>query len=299
MRPLFRLLRSPIWALALALAWPAACQARSLKDILQTHELRACIVPYHPSSATATPPNCREQCHFSGPVYEEALAFAHHLGKNIQLKTLRLEWDEQFYNQDGKVEREASYTPRLLANGSCDILPNRLTKNAWRLKKMDFVTLFTNRMMVVANIKLKNRLQSADQLAGLHAAVLDNSSYSTWLLEQNQTRYAAHPVRIELMSVEDSLRAVDSGKLDFTLLDSDIAIWTTRHQLKHAYVAFPVGAKDEVGWAMRKQDKDLQAAVAAFFAEQKRNEDSALNRIWTPHYGLSLNRLITLVNSTQ
>ncbi|WP_158253676.1 transporter substrate-binding domain-containing protein [Chromobacterium alticapitis] len=290
---------NPSLPLALLLALTLPAQARPLSEIIKTRELRACIVPYHPSSATATPADCREKCHFTGPVYDEVAAFARHLGKHIQLKTLRVEWDEQFYDQNGKVDREASYTPKLLANGSCDVFPSRLTKNAWRLKKMDFVTLFPNRMMVVANVALKGRLQSASHLAGLRAAVLDNSSYSTWLLEQNQKRYSAKPVRVALMSVEDSLRAVDAGKADFTLLDSDIAIWTTRHQFKHAYVAFPVGDKDEVGWAMRKEDQDLQAAAAAFFAQQKQSENSELNRIWTPHYGLSLSRLITLVNSTQ
>lgn len=289
----------PVSACFAMLCLSAPAPARSLAEIVRTHELRACIVAFHPAAATAAPPACRENCHFSGPVYDEVQTFSRHLGKAIRLRTLRVEWDEQFFNQHDQTDREASYTPKLLADGSCDVFPNRLTKNAWRLKKMDFVTLFSSRLMVVAHASQQGRLLSADQLAGRRAAVLKNSTYYTWLLEQNASRYRANPVRLQLMSVEDSLRAVDDGQVDFTLLDSDIAIWSTRHQFKHAYVAFPVGGKDEIGWGMRKEDKDLQAAVAEFFAQQRKSEHSDLNRIWTRYYGLSLNKMITLVNSTE
>src|SRR5262245_57433350 len=91
-------------------------QARSLAEIRQTKELRVCLASIRPSSVVATPPGCRDDCTFSGPVYEDVVAFAATLGQDIQLKLLRLDWDEQFYNQDGKTEREASYTPAPLAS---------------------------------------------------------------------------------------------------------------------------------------------------------------------------------------
>ncbi|UTH74663.1 transporter substrate-binding domain-containing protein [Chromobacterium sp. IIBBL 290-4] len=277
----------------------APASARSLKEVLQSRQLRVCIVPVNSASVIVKPKDCREQCEFSGPVYEEVQAFVRNLGPGIRLKSIRIEWDEQFYDKTGRTDIEGSYTPQLLASGACDIYPSRITKNAWRLKKMDFVTLFPNRMMVVANVSRKAQLKSPADLAGLSAAVDRNTSYHSWLLEQNHGPYAAKPVKITVLKTEDSLRAVDGGKVDFTILDSDIAIWDTRYLLKHTYVAFPIGAMDEIGWAFRKDDKDLQAAAARFFAQQKQDERSELNQIWVRHHGLSLNRFITLVNSTQ
>src|SRR5262247_724457 len=79
----------------------ASAQARSLAEIQQTKELRVCLAAIRPSSVVATPPDCRDNCTFSGPVYDEVVAFATTLGQDIRLKLLRVDWDEQFFNQDG------------------------------------------------------------------------------------------------------------------------------------------------------------------------------------------------------
>ncbi|UTH74662.1 transporter substrate-binding domain-containing protein [Chromobacterium sp. IIBBL 290-4] len=282
------------WFAMLPLCLSGHADARSLADILKTRQLRVCIAPIHSAIAIATPKDCREQCTFSGLVWEEVQAFARNLG-DVKIKALRIGWDEQFFDKNGKTDRDGSYTPQLLASGACDLYPSRLTKTAWRLKKMDFVTLFPSRMMVIAGHDWHDRLKSSAQLAGLSAAAERDTSYHTWLLEQNRTVYAANPVRIELMPTDDGLAAVDNGKVDFTMLDSDIAIWSAHHQLKHAFVAFPVGPKDEIGWAFRKEDKDLQEAVSRFFDDQRSHPDSEFNRIWKRYHGRTLTEFISLV----
>ncbi|QEL55142.1 transglycosylase SLT domain-containing protein [Chromobacterium paludis] len=282
-------------AVAIMLAAVAPAEARHLADILKTRQLRVCIAPIHAAVAVATPKGCREQCDFSGPVYEEVLAFARHLGKDIRVKTLRVDWDEQFFDRSGKTDREASYTPQLLANGTCDFYPSRLTKTAWRLKKLDFVTLFPSRMMVVANNAWRGRIRYGAQLAGLRTATEKDTSYHSWLQEQNHTLFASKPIKIELMPMADGLQALNAGNVDFMLLDADMAIWHTHHQLKNTYVAFPVGPKDEIGWAFRKEDKDLQAAVARYFDEQRQNQDSDFNRIWLHYHGRTLTDFIALL----
>ncbi|POZ62240.1 transporter substrate-binding domain-containing protein [Chromobacterium alticapitis] len=282
-------------ALLAACLMAAPSQARSLADILKTRQLRVCIAPIHAAVALATPKDCRDQCVFSGPVYEEVQAFARHLGKDIRVKALRVEWDEQFFDKNGKTDREASYTPQLLASGACDFYPSRLTKTAWRLKKLDFVTLFPSRMMVLANNAMHGRLKYGAQLAGLRAAAEKDTSYHSWLQEQNRAAFAANPIQIELMPTVEGLQALNTGKVDFMLLDADMAIWHTHHQLKNTYVAFPVGPKDEIGWAFRKDDKDLQAAVAKYFDEQRQDPDSAFNQIWLRYHGRSLTDFIALL----
>src|SRR5450830_1691681 len=81
----------------------APSHARSLAEIKQSKELRICIAPIHPAYATAEPAACRDKCKFTGPVYEESMIFAQSLGKGIQAKLLRVDWDEQFFNKDSET----------------------------------------------------------------------------------------------------------------------------------------------------------------------------------------------------
>jgi membrane-bound lytic murein transglycosylase F len=288
-----------IGAALIASATVMPAQARSLADIMQSKELRICISPVHPAFASVEPAACRDNCKFTGAVYEQAMLFAKTLGTGVQPKLLRVDWDEQFFNKDGKTVKEASYTPELMASGRCDVYPTNLTKNEWRLKKLDFAVYFPNRMMVIASKAMKGKVKTAADLAGKTAAVEVNTSYHTWLLEQNQTTYSANPVKLALMNTQESFLAVESGKVDFTIGDADIALWSVRHQLKNASTAFPVGPSDEIGWAFRKDDKDLQLSVQKFFTSQLKNDESPANQIWKKNYGISLNTFIRMIGSTQ
>ena len=270
-------------------------QARSLAEIQQSKEFRVCIAPMHPALAEVSPPECWEQCTFTGPVYDEVVAFAATLGAEVQLKLRRVVWDTQFHNREGVTVREASYTPELLASGTCDVYPNHLTKRAWRLTKLDIVTLIPNRMMVLVHRTRQAQFRTPADLAGKVAAIEKDVSQHSWLQDENTSTYAANPVRIILMPFNDGIKAVDAGEVDFTLLDTDAAMWLTRYQFKHAIVAFPVGPTEEIGWAFRKDDKDLQAAVQAFFETHEAMPISPLNRFGKRRYGLSLTKFIALV----
>src|SRR4029453_1409393 len=76
-------------------------QARSLAEIQQSKEFRVCIAPVFPSVAEVTPPECWEQCTFTGPVYEEVVAFAATLGAEVQLKVRGVVFDALFHNRGG------------------------------------------------------------------------------------------------------------------------------------------------------------------------------------------------------
>ena len=192
-------------------------QARSLAEIQQSKEFRVCIAPIHPALAEVTPPECWEQCTFTGPVYDEVVAFAATLGAEVQLKLRRVVWDTQFHNREGVTVREASYTPALLASGTCDVYPNHLTKRAWRLTKLDIVTLIPNRMMVLVHRTRQAQFRTPADLAGKVAAIEKDVSQHSWLQDENTSTYAANPVRIILMPFNDGIKAVEAGEVDFTL----------------------------------------------------------------------------------
>lgn len=275
------------------------CHARSLDDIRRSKELRICLTSDHPASASAEPENCRDDCKFSGPHFEQASTFARSLGNGIRAKYLRVDWDEQFFNKQGKTDRDGGYTPELLASGRCDLYAGHMTKNAWRLKKLDIVTLYPGRMMVILSKPMQGKIKAAPDLAGKTTATDKDTSFHTWLQEQNQTLYAANPVTIKLMDTLKSMTAVEAGEVDFVLTDANMAIWVTRNQLKAAKAGFTVGPTEELGWAMRKDDKDLQATVQKFFDQQKANDASAFNQIWQKHYGISLNKFISIISFTR
>lgn len=278
---------------------PAMTHARSLQEILDSKELRVCLVPIHPSVASVEPANCTQDCRFSGPALEAAQAFAQFLGEDLALRAVRVDWDEQFFNNQGRTVREAEYVPALLESGQCDLYPNNLSKNAWRLSKMDIVTMFTNRPIVLVHAQSRESVRGPSDLGGKAVVVEKDTSYHTWLQAQNKTTFAADPMNIRLMPTEQALNTLARGEADFTILDADAIFWVLRNQFPELHMAFPVGTMEEVGWGLRKSDTQLRQAVARFFHEQRGDPDSALHAIWKRHFGMDLNQFISLLGSIQ
>lgn len=261
-------------------------QARSLEEIRKTKEVRVCLVPIT-GRFTVEPPNCRENCKFGGDLFELAPALAASVGRGVQPKVQRVDWDEQFFNREGKTVREDSYTPELLASGKCDVYASGMTRLPWREKKLAFVTLYPTRMMVVTGNSKTGELKSLEDLCGKTAATIKDTSYQTWLQGQNESACAANPIRIRLMTFEETSRAVDAGKVDFNVENIEETMWLTS-PFKNSVAAFAVGPVHEQAWAFRKEDKDLQAATKSFFEAQKPQRDSLMNRQWKNFLGMSL-----------
>lgn len=278
---------------------PPPSAARSLEQIKTTGEIRVCIAPILPAYAVLLDPGCRDDCRFSGPVHREVMAFVRYMGNTIRPVLRSVEWDEYFQDATGRTDREAAYTPRMLATDYCDLYAGHLTRNEWRLKKVDFAILFPSRMMVIVNHSKKGVLKNADDLAGKTAAVEKDTSFHTWLMEKNKTAYAHNPIVMKLMSTDESLAATERGEVDFTLVDADVALWRQSHTFRHVDVAFPVGPVDEIGWAFRREDGDLRDAVQNFFDTQASDGTSELNRIWKEDFGVTLPQFKALINATK
>jgi ABC-type amino acid transport substrate-binding protein len=296
LKPATRL--AQLWCVALLLLWSETGAARSLADILKSKQLRICLYLEPGAAIRLSPATCRDNCQFEGPNYEIAQAFAQSIDKNLQLKVRQVSWDEQFHNQNHQTVQGASYTPHWLASGQCDLYPNHMTRNAWRQKMLDLVTLFPNRNMVL--VTRSSTIKTMADLAGKGTISLRATSHALWLAEQNQRVFAANPIHITLTNdPEQNWAALDKGEIDFLLEDSHTALWFTRHRLKNSSVAFPVGAIEEIGWGMKKDDQDLQRAVQSFFEQQKKSEQSVVNQIWQKHFGLTLGKFVGLIKSTQ
>ncbi len=285
--------------LACSLVLPQRTLARDLDEILHSGELHACLVPMSPSYSIFTDPECLEDCQVSGPVPRVVEAFVRTLGPKVRPVFHRLEWDEQFHDADGRTVREGVYTPRFMETGKCDVYPSHLTKNEWRLKKLDFATLFLSRMMVLTLGDRLHEFTSEVDLAGKTVAVALNTSLHTWVLERNENEFRDTPIHIALIPPGAELPTVASGDADFTILDAEVSLWESTHRYPDMAVAFPVGPVDELGWAFRKQDLNLRNAVQAYFDTQIDDETSELNRIWKEEYGVTLSQLRLLIQATR
>ena len=224
------------------------------------------------------------------------------LGNGIKPKVISIDWNEQFADASGKVDREAAYTPKLFAESTCDFYATGLYKLAWRMKKMDMVTINPSRHMIVVKAANKNSLKNANDLAGKTAVTYKDSSYHTWLDEQNRTTYKANPIRIIFVADEpQALAALDEGKADFTVLVADDAVPEVRKTQHQFAIAFPAGSLMEMSWAFQKEDKDLQGAANDFFQAQRANKDSLLNKQFDNLYGMSVSEFSKMVsdNSTE
>ena len=257
------------FALLTVLTLVGTVQARSLVDIRATNQLRVCVAG---SSATF--------------YRENGEAFARRLGVEPVVVTLK-SWDEQFFNREGRLERDQRYVAWLLENGQCDLFPNDLHMLDWRLSKMDIVPYYTVRKMVVAHQRLRLTVKVPADLAGHHAAVQKGTSYDNWLTQQNETTYRAKPVLVEYFSTAESVQRVSRGLVDFTVTGSEGAFkWIRSGEYDNLDLLFPVDDIVSVGWGLSPSAPDLREALQSYFEDSLR-VGSDLDRSWQQYYGIS------------
>jgi two-component system sensor histidine kinase/response regulator len=261
---------------AFLLAGSASVQARPLEEIEASGELRFCIV-------TANQQEYEFYCKL-------AKAFAAHVGTDLEVVVHGVAtWDIIFQDENGQTRRGDSYTPKLLAEGTCDCIAAPITRMPWRENLMGIVNLFPSRTVVVVRRGEEQDYTSERNLAGKRAIILKSSSFQSWLEGQNQTLYLANPVSIALTATLINAREMLlSGEADFTLMDADGAMAIIRQEYPDLTVAFSLGEVEAIGWGFCKDDKVLQEKAREFFRLQIADADSAFNKLWKQRYGMTL-----------
>ena len=261
--------------------------ARSLSSIIETNEIRFCLAGSSQEFYRAN-----------------ASAFVTYLNqeskRNIQAKFISFErWNDQFVDNDGVVIRDGEYTPAPLASGKCDLYPNDLVRLGWRESKLAYVDLFLSRNTIISHKSRIAGFRQLGDLAGKTAAVMEGTSYHSWLEEQNRGLFKSNPVQIILLSQKKAIEAVTSNKYDFAITGADGAFWAIKNFAPDAAVAFSFGeSRTVMGWCFRKQDTELQEAVRLFFNEQTSWPDSKLNANWKKYIGISLSEFELFVASS-
>ncbi|HYW57833.1 MAG TPA: ATP-binding protein [Polaromonas sp.] len=260
----------PAVAIAGLACIPALGQARSLAEIVATKTLRICVAG---SAADFYQANGE--------------AFAYYLGVRPEVRRLGT-FDEQFHNASGVTERAQTYTPKLLADGSCDIFPNDLHIVDWRESKMRMVPYYIARNVVLAHPTMRGVLTDINSLAGRVAAVQKGTAYEDWLLAANKDELASNPVVIRNAPTSDSVRMVAERQADFTIIGTESAFRWTRTEMANMTILFPVSSSVQVGWGVNASATDLAQSLQRFFNDSMQI-DSLLDKNWRTR------RLISLV----
>ncbi|MEG3641395.1 ABC transporter substrate-binding protein [Magnetococcus sp. PR-3] len=245
-------------------------QARTVDEIEATREVRICV---------------------AGSSHQLYRAMGKEFARFLDVKPVIIKlhsWDQQFHNAAGKTVKKSISPPALLANGTCDLYPNNLVVKPWRLQKLAIVPLYNSWMTVITHKSRKKQFNKLADLGGKRVSIMKNTSYHSWLETTNQTALKNNPVQIIFADTDASMQAVNNGTVDFTLIGADGAFNWTRQKVPDLEIAFPVGQTSLIGWATHQEHIELQAALHGFFIRQHK-PDSALNRIWMEHVGISLN----------
>ena len=136
-----------------------------------------------------------------------------------------------------------------------------------RLELVDFGPPYQSIQQQVIYRRGARRPRELADLVGGRVEVLAGSAY-VGLLEQARTE---EPLLTWVENADDSIeelvRRVATGEIDYTIVDSNI-FDLLRHSQPDARAAFNLGPETPIAWALRKTpDSSLRESVSAYFAE--------------------------------
>ncbi len=164
-----------------------------------------------------------------------------------------------------------------LLEGKGDIIAAGMTITENRRKKIAFTSPYrANISEVLVRHKNAKDPLTAEQLAGKTIHVVKGSSYYTSLKNlsddlQKEGKPALKIIQVdENITSEDLLQMINAGIYQYTIVDSHIAeIWS--HVLKDIVIesAATVSTGSQLGWAVRKDNKDLLYKLNLFLKNYK------------------------------
>lgn len=142
----------------------------------------------------------------AGPEYDIAAAFASYLGLKLEVR----------------VADEFSHLESLLERRQGDFIAANLTRTPVREQRFSFGPDYADVETVVVYKRGQNRPRELADLEGLRLAVIAGSSYESLLRHAQESVPGLQWTAESSMGMEDLLLAVADGKIDATLVDSNI-----------------------------------------------------------------------------
>ncbi len=282
------LLRICLFAFVLLKAFRADA-VRTREEIERSKVLRFChVVWFGDTSKSARP----------GPEVELAVAFANSLGLKPQPKAVL--WNEFFFNDQGKVEKEMAYEPSLFKTNKCDLYAANMTVNSWREKKLNIVPYHAGRIMIVVRKGDAAKFRKLEDLNGKSTIVTPNSTLQAELEKAKAVLKRADKDFELRTTVEGGTdKYLIDRKVDFIALDTSQALQVIKRTGGEVTIAFPIGDNQSIGWGFSKSSSWLQAKFVNFIDAQRSQNKSVTNKIFESYYGVSLSTYQDIVQNAQ
>ncbi|MCP4754774.1 MAG: transporter substrate-binding domain-containing protein [Proteobacteria bacterium] len=225
--------------------------------------------------------------------YHFALEFAKHLG--VELVAVPITWNDIFSHRgvvpkNLKTDPALSFTPDAIKKA--DFVCTSITILEWRKKLYDFAETFETAEVLV--IPRKNTtVKEFEDLKGLTIGFLKNSSYETHL-KRIDRKIGGGILFRTTKGDRYSQELLEKGTVDGIVIDLDIALKFVRRNPDFSIV-FPVATPGRVGWALRKNNRELQEEIERFFDDIARN--GILDRIFHEIMGVTHADFLKLATS--
>ena len=233
---------------ALGAAWSRSLETGDLPALIERGSLRVVV----PGTALGEPSLPRQ----GSPVAQQrelAEAFAASLG-------LGVEWVPVF--QLGEM------LP-LLENGGADIIAANLTVTPARLERVDFSLPMDHVHEVVLVAATNGDIHTVEDLSGRNVMVDRASSFWETLTTMREEHPAIHLLPgLDHFDDESTLDMLVAGQIDATVRDSNIAEMYLGYR-DDLRLAFPLGERQSIAWAVRPGTPELLAALNRFLTTEQ------------------------------
>jgi len=205
----------------------------------------------------------REQA--MGFEYDLAKAFADYLGVNLKVRITE-KWE-------GMIPTLTEGTSSFIA-ASMTIMPQR--------KKL---ASFSDGYMPIQQYVIVHRnnrsIRCPEDLAGKTVHIREGTSYEE-KLKSLQNKGIDLEIKLhDDLPTEELIRQVDSGKIEVTIADSNIALLNQRYY-PQAVLACPISEQEFLGWAVNRNAQNLLYRINCFFKIIK--ENGKFNEIYNKYY---------------
>ena len=198
--------------------------------------------------------------------YELAKAFADYLGVTLKVKIIE-DWEKMI--------------PELM-NGSGTFIAAGIAITPARQKLVAFSNGYMEIQQYVICRRNGDKIKKPEDLSGRTVHVRAATSYQERLEE---LRRQGIDVTIKLhndLPTEELIRYVDSGKIEFTVADSNVALLNRRHY-PGATMAGAISEKLQLGWVVHPEAVQLKAKINSFFKLIKKS--GKFDEIHKKYYG--------------
>ncbi len=186
--------------------------------------------------------------------YDLAHAFANRLGVRLEIRVAD-SWE-------GMIPS--------LQNGEADVIAASMTITPARRQEVAFSTGYLTIQQQIITHRQNLDISSQYDLNGKTVHVRRGTSYQERLERLKANGMDITLVLYDDVPTEELIRRVADREIDITVADSHIAMLNRRYY-PDIVLAAAIGDKQQLGWAVRKEDDALRHRIDAFFQQAKQS----------------------------